>query len=112
MPNASTKKRKITDFLRSEDYQTHITGYDGIAMARKDIITVKADSILPEFYMESNADFLKNDRNCGFSATMCANGRGKASYVEIKKDKRHYELYLKLRELREKELKRLKEKDF
>ena len=112
MPNASTKKRKITDFLRSEDYQTDITGYDGIAMARKDIITVKADSILPEFYMESNADFLKNDRNCAFSATMCAKGRGKASYVEIKKDKRHYELYLKLRELREKELKRLKEKHF
>ena len=109
MPNAKTKQKIMTDFLRSEKQQAHISGYDGIAMARQNVITVESKSILPEFHMESNANFLKVSMNYGFSASMCAKGRGKNSYIEINKDKRYYELYLKLKELRQNEFKKLKE---
>jgi hypothetical protein len=107
MPNASVRKNTITAFLQSENQQTQITGYDGIAMARKDVVSVEPTWILPEFYMESNADFLQPKGNHGFSASMQAKGRGKNACVEIKKDKRYYELCLKLRQLREQEYKRL-----
>lgn len=108
MPDAKVRKAAITAFLRSEAQEVQITGYDGIAMARKDEVIVEHKWILPEFYMESNADFLQPRKNYGFSATMQAKGRGKSAYVEIKKDKRYYDLCLKLRELRKREFEKLK----
>lgn len=107
MPNASVRKSTITAFLRSDSQKTQITGYDGIAMARNDVVSVEPKWILPEFYMESNADFLQPGKNHGFSASMQALGRGKKAYVEIKKDKRYYDLCLKLRKLHKQECKKL-----
>ena len=107
MPNASVRKSTITAFLRSESQETQITGYDGIAMARNDVVEVESRWILPEFYMESNADFLQPGKNHGFSASMQASGRGKKAYIEIKKDKRYDELCQKLRKLRKREFKTL-----
>lgn len=107
MPNASARKNAVTKFLRSSIQQIQITGYDGIAMARKDVINVDQKWILPEFYMETNADFLRPSKHHGFSARMEALGRGRQAYVQIKKDKRYYNLLLKLRELRKQELKKL-----
>ena len=107
MPNASVQKNIIAAFLQGESQQTQITGYDGIAMARGDVVSVKPTWILPEFYMESNADFFQPGESHGFSASMQAKGRGKSAYVEVKKDKRYYELCLKLREWREQEFKKL-----
>ncbi len=107
MPNANVRKNTIAAFLRSEKQETQITGYSGIAMARNDVVNVRSKWILPEFYMESNADFLHPKENHGFSANMQALGRGKQAYVEIKKNKKYYDLYLKLRELRKQEFKKL-----
>lgn len=107
MPNASVQKSTITEFLRSESQETQLTGYDGIAMARYDVVNVEPEWILPEFYMESNADFLHPGKNHRFSASMQALGRGKKAYVEIKKNKRYYDLCLKLRKLRQQEFKKL-----
>jgi len=107
MPNASARNSTIAEFLRSESQEAKITGYDGIAMARNDVVNLEPKLILPEFYMEFNADFLQLEGNHGFSASMQALGRGKKAYIEIKKDKRYYELSLKLRELRKKEFKKL-----
>ncbi len=108
MPNGNTQSSAVTDFLKSENEEIQITGYDGIAMARGDVVSVDAKWILPEFYMESKAEFLKPGINRGFSASMEAKGRGKKAYVEIKKDKRYYNLSIKLRELRKQELEKLK----
>ena len=109
MPNASVQKKAIMTFLRSERQETQVTGYDGIAMARHDVVTVEPKWILPEFHMESKADFLQPEENHGFSASMQALGRGKKAYLEITKDKRYYDLCLKLRALRKKEFKKLEE---
>ncbi|MDC0535456.1 hypothetical protein OAO18_06570 [Francisellaceae bacterium] len=107
MPDAKCTNSAITTFLRSDESQINITGYNGIAMARKDIIKIKRDSILPELYIESKADFVKNSSNHSFSANMEAKGRGKAAYLEVVKDRRYYDACLKLRKLREKEYKTL-----
>lgn len=107
MPNASVRKNTITTFLQSPVQEAQITGYDGIARARNDVIEVEPQWILPEFYMESNGDFLQPEENHSFSAGMQALGRGKKAYVEIRKDKRYYDLCLQLRELRRQEFKKL-----
>lgn len=108
MPNSKVHESTIAAFLQGEEQQIQITGYDGIAMARSDVVSVKPERILPEFYMESNADFLQPRVNFGFSASMQAKGRGTKAYVEVKKDKRYYELCLKLRKLRQQEFEKLK----
>ncbi len=108
MPNANVRNRAIASFLQGEGKETEVTGYDGIAMARNDVINVESKWILPAYHMESSGDFLKPRRNYGFSSNMQAKGRGKNAYIEIKKDTRYYELCLKLRELRKKEFEKLK----
>ena len=107
MPDASVGKSTIRAFLRSDSPETRMTGYDGIAMARNDLVDVKPEWIVPAFYMESNAEFLQPGETHGFSASMQASGRGKQACVEIKKDTRYHDLCLKLRTLRQQEFKKL-----
>ncbi|AWB65915.1 hypothetical protein C2869_05415 [Saccharobesus litoralis] len=109
MPQAEANKHDMVVFLRSVKQQAQITGYDGIAMARNDVVSVDPNWILPEFYIESNGDFQLPKSHYGFSATMQAKGRGKQAYVQIEKDKRYDELKCKLHTLRKQEADKLKQ---
>lgn len=109
MPDADISNSAMVAFLRGEQRQIQIRDYNGIAMARRDVITISSESILPAFYMESNNKFVQPNKPYGFSATMKAKGRGKQAYVEITKDKTYHQLCLKLRELRQQELKQLQQ---
>ncbi len=109
MPKANVQNRDLRAFLTSENQQTQIFGYDGIAMARQDVVHLETKNILPEFHMEANADFQQPEKNYGFSATMQAKGRGKQAYVEVIKDQRYYDLSIQLRKRHKQEFERLKD---
>lgn len=108
MPHAKVNRKDMNDFLKSNKESTQIIGFDGIAYARRSVIDLSSDKILPELDMESKGYFNIPSYERGFSASMTAGGRGKKAFVEIKKTREYYNFKKDLRKMREVEFSQLK----